>query len=93
VRRILHLIRRFWFSLWPKAPSEADDRWARGLLSDPEQELWWRMSPQDRRHAAAVARRVESDLGEGATSTVLVTALMHDVGKTVAGLGTYGRVL
>lgn len=93
MRRILHLVRRFWFSLWPIGPSPADDRWARGLLNDREQELWGRMSRQDRRHATAVARRVGAELGEGVPATVLVAALMHDVGKIVAGLGTYGRVI
>ena len=51
------------------------------------------MSRQDRRHGVAVARRVQAALGEDATTVVLVAALLHDVGKTVADLGTYGRVI
>ena len=93
MRRILHLIRRFWFSVWPVGPSEEDDRWARSQLSPREQRLWARMSRQDRRHATAVARRVDLALGEDGTVVIMAVALLHDVGKTVAGLGTYGRVI
>ena len=93
MRRILHLIRRFWFSLWPAGPRPDEDRWARGLLSEREQQLWSRMSRPDRRHAIAVARRAESVLEADATDPVLVAALLHDVGKTVADLGAFGRVI
>jgi hypothetical protein len=55
--------------------------------------VWSRMSGPDRRHAAAVARRVERSLGEEATRPVLAAALLHDAGKVVSGLGTYGRVV
>jgi hypothetical protein len=51
------------------------------------------MSGPDRRHAHAVARRVERALGHEATPLVLVAALLHDVGKVDSGLGTYGRVV
>ncbi len=51
------------------------------------------MSNPDRRHAAGVARQVAADLGDTATPDVLTAALLHDVGKTVAGLRTYGRVV
>lgn len=51
------------------------------------------MSNPDRRHAAGVARRVERALGDEATDPVLAAALLHDVGKTVSRLRTYGRVV
>jgi hypothetical protein len=63
------------------------------VLSDDELKLWQRMSRADRRHAVGVARRVESALGHEATKPVLAAALLHDVGKVTAGLGTYGRVI
>jgi hypothetical protein len=62
-------------------------------LSDDELRLWNRMTGPDRRHSAQVARRVEAELGERATKPVLAAALLHDVGKIEAGLGTYGRVI
>src|SRR5439155_19397161 len=41
----------------------------------------------DRRHSSAVARRA------GGPEEVSAAALLHDVGKVEAGLGTFGRVL
>ena len=43
------------------------------------------MSNADRRHAVGVARRVPAELA--------VPALLHDVGKIDAGLGTFARVV
>ena len=51
------------------------------------------MSRADRRHAIAVARRVSTVLGPTAPRPVLAAALLHDVGKIDARLGTYGRVV
>jgi len=51
------------------------------------------MSRVDRRHAVLVARLTADVLEERATRPVLAAALLHDVGKTAAGLGTYGRVV
>ncbi|TML57967.1 MAG: HD domain-containing protein [Actinobacteria bacterium] len=88
-----HLVRRFAGSLWPVGPKPADATWADERLLAGERELWRRMSRTDRRHAAGVARRVERSLGPDATRPVLAAALLHDVGKTVSGLGTWGRVV
>jgi len=88
-----HLTKRFFGSLWPKGPSRENEAWVRSVLSDDEVKLWRRMSRADRRHAVGVARRVELQLGNEATKPVLAAALLHDVGKVAAGLGTYGRVV
>jgi hypothetical protein len=88
-----HLVRRFFGSLVPLGPRRGDDAWVRSILSAGEQKLCDRMSSADRRHAAAVGRRVERALGHEATPPVLAAALLHDVGKVDAGLGTYGRVV
>lgn len=87
-----HLIRRFVGSLWPAGPSTADAAWAEDRLLPGERDLWRRMSRADRRHAVAVAREVERRLGSP-PRPVLAAALLHDVGKLVSGLGTYGRVV
>jgi len=91
--RVGHLTKRFFGSLWPAAPSAASEEWVRSVLSDNEHHLWLRMSRADRRHAVGVARHVEGALGDDATKPVLAAALLHDVGKVTAGLGTYGRVV
>jgi hypothetical protein len=88
-----HLVRRFFGSLRPGGPPPADARWAAELLLPPEVKLWERMPGPDRRHAVAVARRVERALGNEATRPVLAAALLHDVGKIESGLRTYGRVI
>ena len=88
-----HLARRFFGSLWPAGPRPAAEDWVCSLLSEAEQRLWRRMSRAARRHAVGVARRVEHALGAEAAPPVLAAALLHDVGKVSAGLGTYGRVV
>ena len=93
MKRLLHLVRRFFASLLPIGPKAEDDAWARSQLSEAEQELWAQMARVDRRHSAAVARRVADELGERATPPVVAAALLHDVGKTVPRLGTFGRVI
>lgn len=93
MKRLLHLVRRFFASLLPLGPKAANDAWARAHLTEPERELWSRMARVDRRHSARVARRVEADLGAAATTPVLAAALLHDVGKTIPDLGTFGRVV
>lgn len=88
-----HLVQRFFGSLRPGGPSAKDEAWAKSQLLDAEIALWDQMYNPDRRHAVGVARKVERILGNEATRPVLAAALLHDVGKTVAGLRTYGRVV
>lgn len=91
--RPVHLARRFFGSLRPGGPRAADEAWVVQLLLPQELELWRTMPNPDRRHAVGVARSVQEALGEAATRPVLAAALLHDVGKTVSGLRTYGRVV
>jgi len=88
-----HLARRFFGSLRPGGPSEAERAWVESALSEAEYGLWRRMYGPDRRHSVAVAREVERRLGHEATPAVLAAALLHDIGKIDAGLGTWGRVV
>jgi hypothetical protein len=67
--------------------------WVGEQLLPAERELWSAMSGPDRRHSAAVARRVEAALGPEATRPVLAAALLHDSGKVESGLRTFGRVV
>jgi hypothetical protein len=92
VRTALHLVRRFLGSLSPRPLSTADAAWVRSLLLDGERALWERLPRSDQKHAAGVARLVAAELGDDATRPVLAAALLHDVGKVEADLGTTGRV-
>jgi hypothetical protein len=87
-----HLARRFAGSLSRRPPSYDDEAWAESSLLPVEVPLWRRMPPQDRRHAIEVTRRFLA-LRPDATRAEVAGALLHDVGKVEAGLGTAGRVL
>jgi hypothetical protein len=89
-----HLARRFAGAVRPGGPRAADEAWARRWLLPEEVALWSRMSGPDRRHGVAVARAAVELLGgeEAAGRPVLAAALLHDVGKVAAGLGTWRRV-
>lgn len=88
----VHLARRFVGSLWPGGPPAGDEAWVRTQLVAGEVGLWERMSGPDRRHAVGVARRTAALLGdELASRPVVAAALLHDVGKIDAGLGTFRR--
>ncbi len=69
--------------------------WVRAMLSDSEWELWCRFGPADRRHTVEVAHRAVDRLsaaGGGVDRAFVSGALLHDIGKLDAGLGTIGRV-
>lgn len=94
--RPFHWAARFASSLWPGRPPASEVSWAGSWLSDAEATLFARMSAPDQRHALAVARHVEGHLAEvepDRRTEVMAAALLHDVGKTAAGLGTYGRAV
>lgn len=87
----LHLVSRFFGTLRPGGPSTESDDWATALMVPGEVEVWRSMWNPDRRHAIAVARRVERALGAEADRPVLAAALLHDCGKSASTLHTYGR--
>jgi hypothetical protein len=87
-----HLAKRFAWSAVPFGPPRSDEQWALGVLEPDEVELWSRMSRPDRRHAIGVARRTASLLGDEVPQ-VMAAALLHDVGKLEASLGTAGRTV
>lgn len=87
-----HLAARFFTSLSGRPPDVADEVWAEMHLTPGEIGLWRRMSNQDRRHSAKVARRFTA-VRPGATRAEIAGALLHDVGKIECGLGTWGRVV
>lgn len=93
--RAAHRVRRFLGSVAPGRPSEEDLAWAGTFLGESERRLFARMSVADQRHSLGVARAVDrTGVGGGRPERwVMAAALLHDVGKSVAGLGTYGRVV
>ena len=90
-RHPVHLAARFFGSLSNTPPEPSEEAWAVDQLLPGERGLWARMSNQDRRHSATVARRFVAARPE-ATRAEIAGALLHDVGKIECGLGTFGRV-
>jgi putative nucleotidyltransferase with HDIG domain len=89
-----HLVGRFVGALWPGGPGLQREAWALAHLLPGEQELWRRMSGPDRRHAVGVAedaQRLLRAAGIEPSREVVAAALLHDVGKVTAGLGTLAR--
>lgn len=89
--RIGHLSRRFFGSLSDAPPLASDEAWAEGFLLAGECRLWRSMSNADRRHSIVVARRFVAD-GDAPSRDETAGCLLHDVGKTESGLGTWARV-
>lgn len=87
----IHLVRRFLGSLSPVPLKPEDEAWANGQLGAGERQLWQRMSRADQKHAVGVARVVAERVGADERA-VIAAALLHDVGKLDAELGTLGRV-
>jgi len=96
--RPVHWVARFVRSVRPGYPSVVDRAWADGFLTDSERKLFSKMSSADQRHAIWVARSASPNLDSMDLEPTLsvaahAAALLHDVGKTAAALGTYGRIV
>jgi hypothetical protein len=85
-------VRRFLGALRPGGPAPADTAWVATILGPGEADLFGALPGHDRRHAVAVARRVDVALG-GAPNAVLAAALLHDSGKVHARMGPARRAL
>lgn len=94
---LVHRSRRFFWSLRPARVDLVDAAWVESILSQRELAAFNRMGVRDRAHSIGVARAVEANLaslGEsGDDRWILPAALLHDVGKSDASLGTFGRVV
>jgi len=92
LNKIAHLTKRFVLSLVPSQVQQIERQWIQSVLSPSEFDVWNNMMVQDRRHSVMVGRRfVKHRLA--AMQSEIAGALLHDVGKSVARLGTVGRVI
>jgi hypothetical protein len=89
---LLHRAARFFRSLRAVPTSPGEDAWAAAHLTPGERALYAAMPLVDRRHAVDGARLVVTRAGDDARDAV-EAALVHDVGKRHATLGTFGRSL
>ena len=89
---IAHLAKRFVLNLVPSQVHEIERQWVQSILSQDEFALWSNMMVQDRRHSVMVGRRFVKHR-PNALNSEIAGALLHDVGKSAARLGTLARVL
>jgi hypothetical protein len=89
---LAHLVRRFVGSWSKHRPGDADVAWAWSHLLPREATLWNQMSIADQRHAIEVARRFVA-ASPDASAAEVAGALLHDIGKLEARLGTICRVV
>lgn len=88
---IAHLAKRFVLNLVPSQVHEFERQWVHSILSQDEFDLWNNMMVQDRRHSVMVGRRFVK-YRPTALQAEIAGALLHDVGKSAARLGTFARV-
>lgn len=89
---MFHLIKRFFGSLSPSPLSDVDSAWVTEILSSREYRLWCTQMVVDQQHGCEIARRFVA-IRPQASRDEIAGALLHDVGKIDAGLGTVARVV
>ena len=86
MRRVAHLVSRFFGSLRPRALDPETLAWVERTLEPGELYVWEGLGAADRAESVAVARRLDA-----ADSTWTAAALLHDAGKQASGYGPIGR--
>lgn len=92
MKKLVHLTKRFVLSLVPSQVHEIERQWVQSVLSPSEFDVWNNMMVQDRRHSVMVGRRFVK-YRPNASQSEIAGALLHDVGKSVARLGSFARVI
>ena len=92
MNKLAHLTKRFVLSLVPSQVQEIERQWVQSVLSPSEFDVWNNMMVQDRRHSVMVGRRFVK-YRSTASQSEIAGALLHDVGKSVARLGNFARVI
>lgn len=90
--KILYRPRQFWLALTAR-PGLPDLAEARLLLSPGELDLFERMQPGEQAHSLKVMRKLREEVGDAVLRELLIAALLHDVGKVLAPLQIWERVL
>ena len=90
--KISHLAKRFVLSLVPSQVQEIERQWVHSVLTPGEFDLWNKMMAQDRQHSVLVGRRFVKYQPTD-TQSEIAGALLHEVGKSAAHLGTLARVV
>lgn len=89
---MLHLVKRFFGSLSAVPLDDDDTAWVKEILSVQEHDLWCSQAIVDQRHSYDIARRFVT-VRPQASQDEIAGALLHDIGKIDAHLGTLARVI
>ncbi len=89
---MLHLVKRFLGSLKSEPLLDREKLWVTEVLTHQESELWNSQSKTDQRHSFDIAKRFLA-LRPTASRDEIAGALLHDIGKIEARLGTFARVV
>jgi predicted HD phosphohydrolase len=92
VSNLWHLAKRFITSLTAVPLTATHVQEIDAMLLPAEMQLFSRFSTADQRHALVVLRRFDA-IATGAPTAARRAALLHDIGKIEAPLGTLARVL
>lgn len=88
--RILYRARQFWHAI-NASPNSEDLALARSVLTPALMSAFSRLQPSEQNHAITVLKKLKS---QGETHhDLLVAALLHDVGKSLAPLKPYERAM
>lgn len=90
--KLRHLSKRLAGSVTARPLSDAEVRLVETVLLPVERPLFAALSRADQRHAVLVLERFDRILPSAAVEARRA-ALLHDVGKSVSGLGTLARVV
>ncbi|MFA5774420.1 MAG: hypothetical protein WC864_03470 [Ilumatobacteraceae bacterium] len=89
---MFHLIKRFLGSLAPTPLNKSELEWVENFLNAKELDLWRSQAIADQRHSFDIAQRFLV-LRVQAMPDEIAGALLHDIGKIEARLGTFARVI
>jgi hypothetical protein len=89
---MLHLVKRFFGSFVTAPLSDSEQEWVRDVLNVAERDLWRSQAIVDQRHSYDIAKRFVA-LRPQASRDEIAGALLHDIGKIEASLGTFARVI
>ncbi|MEO5975146.1 MAG: hypothetical protein ABIQ38_08110 [Ilumatobacteraceae bacterium] len=89
---MLHLVKRFFGSLTSDPLNEREISWVKEELTSDEFDLWNTQAVTDQRHSFDIAMRFIVLRPQGSQEEI-AGALLHDIGKIEAGLGTIARVV
>ena len=90
--RVKHLSSRFFASVRAREPDAGDVAWVQLTLTPEEFAVWHTLGRADRAESLAVARAFTREMGHDVEPEYVAAALLHDVGKVEAHLGSFGRV-